>query len=141
MSVLVSSLNPKSANFSENTEAYAELTRTLRERQQRVVDGERERSIERHRSRGKYLPRERIDMCVDAGTPFLELSTLAGHGQYDDEVPGGGIVTGIGIVCGTPCVFIANDATVKGGTLLPASINSLHLEATSIVCMNRLACP
>ena len=137
MSVLVSSLNPKSANFSENTEAYAELTRTLRERQQRVVDGERERSIERHRSRGKYLPRERIDMCVDAGTPFLELSTLAGHGQYDDEVPGGGIVTGIGIVCGTPCVFIANDATVKGGTLLPASIKK-HIRAQDIALENRL---
>ncbi|MEE3329534.1 MAG: carboxyl transferase domain-containing protein [Myxococcota bacterium] len=137
MSVLSSGVNPKSESFKENSSAYAELTRTLRAHQRRVVDGDRDRSIERHRSRGKYLPRERIDMCVDAGTPFLEFSTLAGHGQYDDEVPGAGMVTGIGIVCGTPCVFIANDATVKGGTLLPASIQK-HVRAQDIALENRL---
>ena len=139
MPVLPSQIDPRSEAFRANAAAYGELRATLRGHQARVVDGERERSIERHRSRGKYLPRERIDMCLDPGTPFLELSTLAAFGQYDDEFPGGGIVTGIGIVCGTPCVFIANDATVKGGTLLHESIKK-HLRAQDIALENRLPC-
>jgi len=76
-------------------------------------------------------------MVVDPGTPFLELSTLAAYGQYDDEAPGAGIVTGIGIVHGAPCMFIANDATVKGGSLFPASI-AKHVRAQDIALENRL---
>ncbi len=137
MPVLQSSIESGSEACRANREAYQALLATLRARQAHVVDGGRERAIERHRSRGKYLPRERIDMVVDAGTPFLELSTLAGFGQYDDEVPGAAIVTGIGIVAGVPCMFIANDATVKGGTLLPASIKK-HVRAQQIAEENRL---
>jgi 3-methylcrotonyl-CoA carboxylase beta subunit len=125
--------------FAANTAAYAELTATLRDRLQWAIDGGdgRARSIERHLARGKILPRDRIDMVIDDGTSFLELSTLAGWGQYENEVPGAGIVTGIGIVRGRPFVFIANDATVKGGSLLPAAIKK-HVRAQDIAAQNAL---
>jgi 3-methylcrotonyl-CoA carboxylase beta subunit len=137
MPVLESSIDPHSERFRANERAYDGLLATLRERQAAAVDGGRARAIERHRARGKLLPRERIDLVVDADTPFLELSTLAGWGQYDGAAPGAGIVTGIGIVHGVPCMFIANDATVKGGSLLPASIKK-HIRAQAIALENRL---
>jgi len=137
VTALGTSIDPRSAEFAANRAAYAQLLRVLRERQARVVDGGRARSIARHRERGKSLPRERIDAIVDSGTAFLELSTLAAFGQYDDVAPGAAIVTGIGVVHGTPCMFIANDATVKGGTLLPASIKK-HIRAQHIARENRL---
>lgn len=122
-----------SEQFAANDTANRALADTLRSRLQWVIDGGagRARSIERHHQRGKVMVRDRIDMVIDTGSPFLELSTLAGWGQYDDEVPGAGIVTGIGLVHGRPYVFIANDATVKGGSLLPASIKK-HVRAQDI---------
>jgi 3-methylcrotonyl-CoA carboxylase beta subunit len=104
-----------------------------------AIDGgpRRDRSIERHLARGKVMVRDRIDMVIDAGTPFVELSTLSGWGQYDDEVPGAGIVTGIGVVHGIPWVFIANDATVKGGSLVPMAIKK-HVRAQEIAEENGL---
>lgn len=134
-----SRIDVRGAEFARNADAYAELVATLRERQQWAIDGGsgRARSIERHHARGKILPRDRIDMVIDDGTAFVELSTLAGWGQYDGEVPGAGIVTGIGIVHGRPFVFIANDATVKGGSLLPASIKK-HVRAQDIAADNDL---
>ncbi len=125
--------------FATNVEAYRELVATLRERQQIAIDGGRGRatSIERHHARGKLMARTRIDHVTDANTPFLEFSTLAAWGQYDDEAPGAGIVTGIGIVHGVPWVFIANDATVKGGSLLPMSIKK-HVRAQDIAAENEL---
>ncbi len=137
MPSLESHVDPKSERFRENQAAYQALVETLRARQAEVVASGRERAIERHRARGKYLPRERIDMVLDPGSAFLELSTLAGYGQYEGQVPGAAIVTGIGLVHGTPCMFIANDATVKGGTLLPASIKK-HIRAQQIARENRL---
>ncbi len=127
------------AQYAGNRATYEELVSTLQERQQVAIDGGpgRHRSSERHRSRGKVLARDRIDMVTDANTPFLEFSTLSGYGQYNDEVPGGGIVTGIGIVHGVPYVFIANDATVKGGSLVPIAIKK-HVRAQEIAEENRL---
>jgi 3-methylcrotonyl-CoA carboxylase beta subunit len=139
MSVLSSAIDPQGELFRTNRAAYERLLAELRARQAAVVDGGRARTIERHRARGKRLPRERIDLVVDPDTPFLELSTLAGWGQYDGAAPGAGIVTGIGIVCGVPCMFIANDATVKGGSLFPASIKK-HVRAQQIALENRLPC-
>ena len=117
MRTIDSRIDTGGAQFAENAAAYQDLVATLRERQQVAIDGGRgrERSIERHLSRGKVLVRDRIDMVTDHHSAFLEFSTLSGFGQYGDEVPGGGIVTGIGLVHGVPWVFIANDATVKGG--------------------------
>jgi 3-methylcrotonyl-CoA carboxylase beta subunit len=137
MRALESRIDPRSAEFDGNREAYRDLVRTLRERQQVVLDGGpgRERSIERHLARGKILVRDRIDCVIDEGSPFLELSTLSGYGQYDDGAPGAGIVTGIGLVHGVPYMFIANDATVKGGSLLPVSIKK-HVRAQEIADQN-----
>ena len=132
-------IDTSSDPFAENRAAYDQLLDTLRERQQYAIDGGRgrERSIQRHLDRGKVMVRDRIDLVTDNGTPFLEFSTLAGWGQYDNEVPGAGIVTGIGLVHGVPWVFIANDATVKGGSLVPMAIKK-HVRAQDIALENGL---
>jgi 3-methylcrotonyl-CoA carboxylase beta subunit len=134
-----STIDPRSAQFEENRVAYLALIETLKERMRWAIDGGpgRERSIERHRDRGKVMVRDRIDMVIDDGTAFLELSTLSGWGQYDGSAPGAGIVTGIGLVHGVPYVFIANDATVKGGSLLPVSIKK-HVRAQDVAAENGL---
>src|SRR5215211_3902849 len=98
-----------------------------------------ERSIARHRERGKLPVRERIDLLLDPGAPFLELSPLAATGMYEDEAPGAGIVTGIGPVSGTECVIVANDATVKGGTYYPLTVKK-HLRAQEIALANHQPC-
>ena len=125
--------------FVANSYAYAVEMETLNERLQWAIDGghNRDRSIERHLARGKHMVRDRIDMVIDADTPFLELSTLSGYGQYDNAAPGAGIVTGVGTVHGVPWMFIANDATVKGGSLLPVSIKK-HVRAQEIAEQNGL---
>lgn len=134
-----SRIDTGSGSYSANHAAYRELGETLRERLQWAIDGGegRDRSIERHKSRGKIMVRDRIDQVIDAGSPFMEFSTLSGFEQYDNAVPGGGIVTGIGIVHGVPYVFIANDATVKGGSLLPVAIKK-HVRAQQIAEENGL---
>ncbi|MDX1448445.1 MAG: carboxyl transferase domain-containing protein [Acidimicrobiia bacterium] len=139
MRVIDSAIDTRSAQFATNRDAYESLTATLRERMQWAISGGngRDRSIERHLRRGKLMVRDRIDMVIDPGTAFLEFSTLSGWGQYGDEAPGAGIVTGIGIVAGVPYVFIANDATVKGGSLLPVSIKK-HVRAQDIAAENDL---
>src|ERR1700761_9191162 len=96
-----------------------QLVPELPERTARVARGGGEGAIERHRARGKLTARERIDRLVDPGTAFLELGALAAWELYDGDAPSAGIVTGIGNVEGRPCVVIANDATVKGGTYYP----------------------
>jgi 3-methylcrotonyl-CoA carboxylase beta subunit len=101
--------------------------------------GGSERARERHVSRGKLLPRERLDRLLDPGTPFLELSPLAAGGMYDDESPGAGIITGVGRVSGRECVIVVNDATVKGGTYYPMTVKK-QLRAQEIALHNRLPC-
>jgi acetyl-CoA carboxylase carboxyltransferase component len=98
-----------------------------------------DKSIARHRERGKLPVRERIDHLIDPGSPFLELSALAANGMYDDEAPGAGMITGIGRVEGTDVVIVANDATVKGGTYYPMTVKK-HLRAQEIALQNRLPC-
>ncbi len=139
MRPITSKIDPNSERFAVNLAANVGEVLTLRERQQWAIDGGRgrDRSIERHLSRGKVMVRDRIDMMIDEGTAFMELSTLAGWGQYDNEVPGAGIVTGIGVVHGVPWMFIANDATVKGGSLVPMAIKK-HVRAQDIALENDL---
>src|SRR6202043_925020 len=98
-----------------------------------------EASRTRHVSRGKLLPRDRIEALLDPGTPFLELSQLAAHGMYGNAVPSAGIITGIGRVSGRECVIVCNDATVKGGTYFPVTVKK-HLRAQEIARENRLPC-
>ncbi len=139
MEPLTSRINTSSDEYAANSQAYTALLITLRERQQWAIDGGkgRQRSIERHQARGKVMVRDRVDMVIDEGTAFLELSTLAGWEQYDNAAPGAGMVTGIGVVHGVPYVFIANDATVKGGSLFPASVKK-HIRAQEIAHENDL---
>ena len=98
-----------------------------------------ERARERHVSRGKLLPRDRVDGLLDPGGPFLEVAPLAADGMYDDECPGAGMIAGVGRVSGRECMIVANDATVKGGTYYPITVKK-HLRAQEIAGQNRLPC-
>ena len=137
--ILRSKLSPGSDEFQANMRANEELVADLRAQLDRVALGGGERARERHVGRGKLLPRERVDRLLDPGAPFLELSPLAAHGLYDDEAPGAGIITGIGLVSGRECVIVANDATVKGGTYYPMTVKK-HLRAQEVALQNRLPC-
>ena len=142
MPVLRSRLDPAAPETQANHEAMAGLVVDLRARQATVAGrgaGGDERSIARHRERGKLPVRERIERLLDPGSAFLELSPLAATGLYDDDAPSAGIVTGIGRVEGTTCVVVANDATVKGGTYYPMTVKK-HLRAQEIALENRLPC-
>jgi 3-methylcrotonyl-CoA carboxylase beta subunit len=123
---------------SERNEHVA-LVAELRAKLAAAALGGPERARERHVSRGKLLPRDRVDGLLDPGSPLLELSPLAADGMYDDECPGAGIITGIGRVSGRECVIVANDATVKGGTYYPITVKK-HLRAQEIALQNRLPC-
>ncbi len=142
MPVLRSRLDPSAPETRANHDAMAALVADLRRRQTEVAGrgaGGDERSIERHRERGKLPVRDRIERLLDPGSAFLELSPLAATGLYDDDAPGAGIVTGIGRIEGTTCVIVANDATVKGGTYYPMTVKK-HLRAQEIALENRLPC-
>ncbi|HET9124077.1 MAG TPA: carboxyl transferase domain-containing protein [Solirubrobacteraceae bacterium] len=139
MTVLQSSINPASAEYRANHEANLALAEDLRATRAALALGGGERARERHRARGKLLPRERVDRLLDPGGPFLELSPLAALGLYEDAAPGAGIITGIGRVAGRECVIVANDATVKGGTYYPMTVKK-HLRAQEIALQNRLPC-
>lgn len=139
MSRLESRVDTRSEAFTANRGHYEGLLKTLRARVGQAILGGHEKLRARHHERGKILVRDRIDLLVDPGSPFLELSPLAAWGQYDNEVPGAGIVTGIGIVSGTPCVVIANDATVKGGSFFHETVKK-HIRAQEIAEQNRLPC-
>jgi 3-methylcrotonyl-CoA carboxylase beta subunit len=117
----------------------AELVRALRAARAEAAAGGPPEARERHKARGKLLPRERVERLLDPGTAFLELSPLAAHGCYDGEAPGASMVTGIGRVAGREVVVVANDATVKGGTYFPLTVKK-HLRAQEIALENRLPC-
>jgi len=136
---LTSELDPRSEPFRANANAMATLVADLRAKTARVAEGGGEAARKRHLSRGKLLPRERVEALLDPGTPFLEFSQLAAHGMYGDEVPAAGIITGIGRISGRECVVVCNDATVKGGTYYPVTVKK-HLRAQEIAAQNRLPC-
>ncbi len=139
MTILRSTVSPGAEEFAVNEAANRALVDDLRTRIARTAAGGGERARARHASRGKLLPRERVDRLLDAGAPFLELSPLAALGLYDDEAPGAGIITGIGRVSGRECMIVANDATVKGGSYYPMTVKK-HLRAQEIALQNRLPC-
>ena len=138
MTVLSSQVEASDA-FDERRARMEALVAELRERSEQVARGGGEKALEKHRSRGKLTARERIDRLLDPDTAFLELSALAAWGLYDDQAPGAGIVTGIGVIEGRECVLVANDATVKGGTYFPLTVKK-HLRAQEIAEQNRLPC-
>ncbi|WP_298864619.1 carboxyl transferase domain-containing protein [uncultured Microbacterium sp.] len=116
-----------------------ELAGELRERIAEAALGGPERSRERHVSRGKMLPRDRVARLLDEGSPFIEIAPLAANGMYDGAAPGAGVIAGIGLVHGRHVMVVCNDPTVKGGTYFPLTVKK-HLRAQEIALENRLPC-
>jgi 3-methylcrotonyl-CoA carboxylase beta subunit len=139
MSVIKSSINPRSPEFQANAAAMGKIVADLREKAARVSLGGGEAARAKHTARGKLLPRDRVDHLLDPGTGFLELGQLAAYGMYDNDAPSAGVITGIGRVSGVECMIVANDATVKGGTYYPMTVKK-HLRAQEIAQQNRLPC-
>ena len=139
MSIINSKINTKSAEFSNNVSAMQVQVDDLKSTLAHIAQGGGAKSCERHISRGKLLPRERVEGLLDPGSPFLELSALAAHDVYGEEVPAAGIITGIGRVSGQECIIVANDATVKGGSYYPLTVKK-HLRAQTIAAENNLPC-
>ena len=139
MDRLPSRVDRGSDEFSSRKQHNIGLCREMRERIEIVKNGGDQRHVDRHRERGKRLPRERIELVCDPGSPFLETSTLAAFGIYDDKAHSAGVVTGIGVVHGNECMFIANDATVKGGSYYPLTVKK-HIRAQEIAEENNLPC-
>ena len=139
MDALKSNINTGSKEFLENTKVMESLVEDLKKKIAFSQMGGGKEAIERHISRGKLLPRERINYLIDPGSPFLEFSSLAAYGHYNDEAPGSGLITGIGRVSGRECVLIVNDATVKGGTYYPITVKK-QLRAQDIALENHLPC-
>lgn len=139
MAKIVSKINPRSPEFLENAQHMQNQVDDLKEKLSEIKLGGGERSRERHLSRGKLLPRDRVNALLDPGSPFLELSQLAAFDVYKDNVPAAGVITGIGRVGGQECIIVANDATVKGGTYYPLTVKK-HLRAQTIAQENNLPC-
>jgi 3-methylcrotonyl-CoA carboxylase beta subunit len=139
MPTIESALDLRSPEARANAEAMLGLVADLRQNAEQVRLGGGQVARERHLSRGKLLPRDRIRALIDPVSPFLEVGQLAAHGMYGGEVPSAGIITGIGRVEGRECMIVANDATVKGGTYFPLTVQK-HLRAQEIALQNRLPC-
>ncbi len=139
MAILHTQINPRSAEFAANAATMLEQVNALRTLLGRIHEGGGSAAQARHSARGKLLVRERINRLLDPGSPFLELSALAAHEVYGEEVAAAGIVAGIGRVEGVECVIVGNDATVKGGTYYPLTVKK-HLRAQDIAQENRLPC-
>ncbi|KAJ3008647.1 Methylcrotonoyl-CoA carboxylase beta chain, mitochondrial [Thoreauomyces humboldtii] len=137
--VIENNVDVTSDEFKENAAAQAALVKQLQEDVDVIKRGGGEEARKRHLGRKKLLPRDRIDALLDPGSPFLELSQFAGYKLYEDDVPAGGILTGIGRVSGVECVIVANDSTVKGGSYYPITVKK-HLRAQEIAKENKLPC-
>src|SRR5471030_1171280 len=139
MTAIKSKLDPRSEEFQANAKVMTGLVADLRAKIDQVAQGGGEAARAKHVARGKLLPRERVRSLLDAGSPFLELSQLAGWEMYGGNAPCAGIITGVGRVSGQECVIVVNDATVKGGTYYPITVKK-HLRAQEIAWQNNLPC-
>jgi len=128
-----------SKEYQDNFNHMQNLVDVMRNKFSQIQQGGGKASRERHVKRGKMLPRDRVEKLLDPGTPFLEFSQFAGYELYEDDVPAGGIITGIGRIHGTECVIVCNDPTVKGGTYYPITVKK-HLRAQEIAMQNHLPC-
>src|SRR5579884_623685 len=136
---LHSTIDPSPSDFARNAESMRGVVAELREKLDTVAGGGGEASRARHTARGKMLARQRVDLLLDPGTAFLELSPLAAHGLYGGDVHSASIVTGVGRIAGRECVVVANDATIKGGTYYPMTVKK-HLRAQDVARQNNLPC-
>ncbi|WP_100641677.1 carboxyl transferase domain-containing protein [Alteromonas facilis] len=136
---IISQINVNSQAFADNQAHMQHQVDDLREKVAQIKLGGGEKANQRHLDRGKLLPRERINVLLDPGSPFLEIGQLAAWDVYDDYVPSAGVIAGIGIINGIECMVVANDATVKGGTYYPLTVKK-HLRAQTIAEQNNLPC-
>jgi 3-methylcrotonyl-CoA carboxylase beta subunit len=139
ISVLPTLVDKSSPEFKENAAQMKELLEKYSALHKKIAQGGPQKARDKHIQRGKMLARDRITALVDPGTPFLELSPLAAHEVYGEDVPAASIITGVGTVEGVTCMIVANDATVKGGTYYPLT-GKKHLRAQEIAEQNRLPC-
>ncbi len=139
MSVIASSISPNSPTFLENRAHMQALVDDLSKTAAAIKKGGNDDARTRHTARGKLLPRDRISVLLDPGSPFLEVGLFAAHGLYENGVPSAGVITGIGRVSGRECIIVCNDAAVKGGTYYPLTVKK-HLRAQEIAEQNRLPC-
>ncbi|MEI2298669.1 carboxyl transferase domain-containing protein [Ensifer sp. MJa1] len=139
MTVLKSHISPSSEAFRANQTAMAEAIATIEEAVKLAAAGGGDAARERHVSRGKLLPRDRVANLIDPSTPFLEVGLTAAHGMYNGDAPAAGLITGIGRVSGRECMIVCNDPTVKGGTYYPLTVKK-HLRAQEIAAENHLPC-
>jgi 3-methylcrotonyl-CoA carboxylase beta subunit len=139
MTVIASNIQPGSDLFQANAALNQKLADQLRERTAHAALGGPKSARDRHESRGKLLPRQRVERLLDPGAPFLELGALAAYDLYEGEAPGAGIITGIGRVSGREVMIVANDATVKGGAYFPMTVKK-HLRAQEVALQNHLPC-
>ena len=139
MTVLHSQLNPRSADFAANAAAMRTVVEDLKAHLEKIAAGGGEAARAKHTARGKLLPRDRVQMLLDPGTPFLEVAPLAALNMYNNDAPCAGLIAGIGRVSGVDCMVVCNDATVKGGTYYPMTVKK-HLRAQEIAQQNNLPC-
>lgn len=139
MTILTSAVNPQDAQFKANADNMAALVDDLHQKAHVLRQGGGEKLIERHQSRGKLFVRDRIELLLDEGSPFLEIGQFAAYGVYEQDIPCAGVVAGIGRVQGIECMIVANDATVKGGTYFPLTVKK-HLRAQEIAERCHLPC-
>ena len=139
MTILSSRVSTSDDDFRLNRQAYEAMIADLHARRQLALAGGPPKAREKHLARNKILPRHRVEVLLDAGSPFLEIGMLAGEDMYDGVPPGASIITGIGLVQGRPCMIIANDATVKGGTYYGMTCKK-HVRAQQIAWAHRLPC-
>jgi 3-methylcrotonyl-CoA carboxylase beta subunit len=139
MTALQSKLNARSAEFQANAAAMRAVVEDLNAQVAKAAEGGGAAARAKHVARGKLPPRERVQMLLDPGTPFLELAPLAAHGMYKGDAPCAGVIAGIGRVSGVDCMIVCNDATVKGGTYYPMTVKK-HLRAQEIAQQNNLPC-
>src|SRR3990167_4259241 len=139
MSIINSKINPECEEFKTNKAYMDSLITKLQTAVREISLGGNEKARERHLKHGKLLPRDRLQLLLDLGSPFLELSQLAAFNVYKDNVPSAGIITGVGLIHNKECMIVMNDATVKGGSYYPLTVKK-HLRAQEIAKENNLPC-
>jgi len=137
--ILETSVQTQSEDFKKNYKQMMSKVENWRQKVAKIKLGGGEEAQKKHKARGKLTARERIEGLLDTGTAFLEFSTLAAYGMYEDQAPAAGVITGIGVIQGVECIIVANDATVKGGTYFPMTVKK-HLRAQEIALENGLPC-
>lgn len=139
MTIIQTQIDATSKAFQQNAASMLNYVEDFKKKMAEIQQGGKQKSRDRHREHGKLPPRERIKLLLDHGCELLELSAFAGFELYDDVIPAGGLITGVGQVMGVECMIVVNDATVKGGTYYPITVKK-HLRAQQIALENRLPC-